>query len=308
MLKRLTSRLGFAALVAGALALAGNTAEARPGHGGGHGGGGHGGGGHGGGFHAGGFSRGGFAGGVRPGGAAFVRPGGAAVVRPGGAAFVRPGGVVAARPFYGAYRPYYGYGRYGYARNFYRPYYGYGLGAFALGYGLGLGSGLGGYGGYYAPYYGGYGGYYGDGLGYASGYYGPDGSAPAAGVVPDVGTPDLGGPDLGPAPQERPPQDNAAHLQLVVPDGAEVYFDGAKTSKTGRMREFVSPTLAPGQSYTYTIEVRYTNTDGKPVADKREIHVGANDWFTVDFTRPEPGNPPKTRPGAGPVMPPAADR
>src|SRR5436305_1982311 len=85
--------------------------------------------------------------------------------------------------------------------------------------------GQGGDGGYYAPYYGGYGG----GLGYASGYYSPDVAAPAVGVVPDVGAPSVGTPDIGPGPEERPPADNAAHLQLVVPDGAEVYFDGSKT-------------------------------------------------------------------------------
>jgi uncharacterized protein (TIGR03000 family) len=190
----------------------------------------------------------------------------------------------------GAYRARYG---------FYRPYYGLGLG---LGLGYGLGYGLGGY-GYYTPYYGAYGG----GPGYASGYYSPDVASPAVGALPEVGTPDAGTPDVGPAPQERPPQDNAAHLQLIVPEGAEVFFDGAKTSKTGRLREFVSPTLAPGQTYTYTIEVRSTAA-GKPVVDRREIHVGANDWFMVDFTRPAPANAPTGRPGAGPVMPPAADK
>lgn len=319
MMQRLSFRLGLAALLGGALVLGGNTAQARPGHGGGgHGGGGHGGGGHGGGFHAGGFRAGGFSPAIHHGGAAFVRPGGAAFVRPGGAAFVRPGGF-AARPYYGygGYRPHYAYGGYGgYGRGFYRPYYG--LGAFGLGLGLGygLGYGLGGYGyggyGNYAPYYGGYGGY--GGLGYASGYYNPGVTAPAVGVVPDggaipdIGTPNVGAPATGTAPQQQPPKDDAAHLMLVVPENAEVYFDGTKTNKTGREREFVSPTLNPGQSYTYTIEVRYTGSDGKPVVDKREIHVGANDWFQIDFTRPEPANPPKTRPGAGAVMPPATDK
>jgi uncharacterized protein (TIGR03000 family) len=299
MIHRHSFRLGGAALLTAALVLGGNSAQARPGHGGGgHGGGGHGGGGHGGfggGARPGGMSfarPGGGAAFVRPGGgAAFVRPGGgaafvgprgAAFVRPGGAAFVRPNTVVAARSF----------------RNFYRPYYGYGLGGFGLGYGLGYGLGSYGWGGYgsYAPYYGGYGGL----PDYASGYYDPGAASPAIGDVPDVGAP-----AMGPAPEERPPQDDAAHLQLIVPENAEVYFDGAKTSKTGRVREFVSPTLTPGQSYTYVIEVRSTGADGKPVVDRREIHVGANDWFMVDFTRPQPANPPKTRPGAGPVMPPA---
>jgi hypothetical protein len=28
--------------------------------------------------------------------------------------------------------------------------------------------------------------------------------------------------------------------------------------------------------------------DGKPVNDRRLIHVRANDWFRIDFTRPAP--------------------
>jgi uncharacterized protein (TIGR03000 family) len=234
---------------------------------------------------------------VRPGGAAFIRPGGNTFIRSGGNTFIRPGVGFASRGFNNFYRPYYALGVGG--LGYYRPYYGYGLGGFGLGYGLG-GYGLGGYGwgGYgYAPYYGGY------GAGYGSGYYSPDAASPAVVTVPDGSAPNVGA-----APEEKPPQDNAAHLQLIVPEDAEVYFDGVKTSKTGRVREFVSPVLTPGKSFTYVIEVRSGAATGKPVVDRREIHVGANDWFQIDFTKPAPANPPTTRPGAGPVMPPAADK
>jgi hypothetical protein len=34
--------------------------------------------------------------------------------------------------------------------------------------------------------------------------------------------------------------------------------------------------------------VRYSDGKGQPVDDTREIRFHANDWFTIDFTRPAP--------------------
>jgi uncharacterized protein (TIGR03000 family) len=167
---------------------------------------------------------------------------------------------------------------------FYRPYYGYGFGAFGLGLGLGYGLGYG-LGGYYAPYYGGSVPYYG---GYGPAVYPPVAAAPYATAPNSVATSAQVG--------NQPPPDNAAHLQLTVPDGAEVWFAGARIAREGRVREFVSPPLAPGQSYTYQIVVRYTDAAGKPVEDKRDIQVRANDWFSIDFTRPPPAAKPNPLP------------
>src|SRR5207237_10503402 len=102
--------------------------------------------------------------------------------------------------------------------------------------------------------------------------------------------------------QEQPRQENAVHLQLLVPENAEVYFDGAKTSQTGKRREFTSPPLSPGNRYTYRVSVRYTGPDGKQVNDTRDIYIRPNDWFTIDFTRPAPSDQPPDMP---PAMPPA---
>jgi uncharacterized protein (TIGR03000 family) len=77
----------------------------------------------------------------------------------------------------------------------------------------------------------------------------------------------------------------------VVPENAEVLFDGGKTTQTGPTREFVSPRLTPGKPFDYTIVVRYTDANGKVVTDRRVIHVRANDWFRIDFTRPAPPEP-----------------
>jgi uncharacterized protein (TIGR03000 family) len=41
---------------------------------------------------------------------------------------------------------------------------------------------------------------------------------------------------------------NAAMLELRVPENAEVWFEGDKTSPTGTVRHFVSPSLEPGRN------------------------------------------------------------
>jgi uncharacterized protein (TIGR03000 family) len=181
--------------------------------------------------------------------------------------------------FYGPYRPGL-YAPYG----FYRPYYGfYGPGLAAAGFGLGLGLGYGlGTAGLYRPYP----------------YYGGATIVNPTVVVasPPAVPPTVAGAAPAPAQTQEPPQappaaDNAAHLQLVVPENAEVLFDGGKTTQTGPIREFISPKLPDGKVYDYTIVVRYSDAGGKPVTDRRVIHVRANDWFKIDFTRPAPPEP-----------------
>jgi uncharacterized protein (TIGR03000 family) len=189
----------------------------------------------------------------------------------------------------GFYRPY-GFYPYG----FYRPYYG--IGAFGLGLGLGLGLGA-----LYAPYYGSYA--YPIAPGYA---YGP--STVIVNNAPPGGMP-LGPGVQGaqPAPQQtpqRPPPDNAGHLQLFLPENAEVFIDGKKISQTGTTREIVTPTLSPNTRYTYKVSVRYTDAQGKAVNDTRDIHFQANDWFSIDFTRPAPPMaPPQQAPPQQPPPP-----
>ncbi len=234
---------------------------------GGHGGGGHAGGGHPGGGHPGG----GHPGAIHGGHAGGYHPG------------YYHGGY-----YHGyGYRPYYGGGFYGpgfYGPGFYGPGLGLSIGLYRPYYGYGYGYGGYGYGAY-APYYGGVYAYPPPVVAYAPNGYGPNGVGPAPGSAPPTGTPPTNA-----APQQAP--DDAAHLQLNVPETAEVWFDGSKTTQTGKVREFTSPKLNAGQTYTYHISVRYTDASGQPVNDTRDIHVRANDWFSVDFTRPAPAAPP----------------
>ncbi|HEY7326736.1 MAG TPA: TIGR03000 domain-containing protein [Gemmataceae bacterium] len=215
-------------------------------------------------------------------------------VKPAGAH--GPGGHHAGGFHYGGYYyPHHGYGFYGPYRpglyapyGFYRPYYPFGpaLAAGGLGFGLGLGLGYGlGSNGLYRPYYGG------------TTIVNPTTVVVAPPAVPPVaGAPPLaaGVPPVAAGatpPQTQPPPDNAAHLQLVVPPNAEVVFNGDATTQTGATREFVSPPLTADKTYDYTILVRYTDANGKAVNDRRVIHVRANDWFRIDFTRPAPPEP-----------------
>jgi uncharacterized protein (TIGR03000 family) len=85
-------------------------------------------------------------------------------------------------------------------------------------------------------------------------------------------------------PAGRPaPPDNRARIWLAVPADAEVWFDGEPTKQTGGLRQFVSPPLAPGRSYTYAVRVRWTK-DGQPVEEERRISVRAGAWSRFDFT------------------------
>ncbi len=221
----------------------------------------------------------------------FLTPAGAH--GPGGYHGGPPGGF----HYGGFYYPYHGYAFYGPYRpglyapyGFYRPYYGlYGpavlAGGLGFGLGLGLGYGLGSY-GWYRPYYGG------------TTIVNPTTvvvTPPPGGAVGGVGDPVVGGAAGGtggpPVNQTPPPPDNAAHLQLMVPQNAEVLFNGDPTTQTGPIREFVSPPLTPGKLFDYTIVVRYPDADGRMVTDRRVIHVRANDWFRIDFTRPPPPEP-----------------
>jgi uncharacterized protein (TIGR03000 family) len=173
---------------------------------------------------------------------------------------------------YGWYRPY-GYYPYGW----YRPYYPF----------IGIGIGL------YVPYYGSYAYPLPPGVVYAD---------PTPAVVANTPPPDGAAPASPPGqPQvERPPQDNAGHLRLLVPENSEVLINGAKIAQTGAQREVVTPALQSGQRYSYKISVRYSDPQGKPVDDTREIRFQANDWFVIDFTRPAP---PMAQPAFEPPAP-----
>jgi uncharacterized protein (TIGR03000 family) len=169
--------------------------------------------------------------------------------------------------YHGYYHGGYGWYHHGVYPGWYRPYP-------FIGVGIGVG--------FYAPYYGSYAYPVAPGVVYPAYPYAPVvvGSAPG-GAPSDQAPPQQ-------QPTEKPPPDNAGHFQLMVPANADVYIEGQKIAQTGTTREIVTPPVTPGTRYTYKISVRYTNAQGQPVDDTRDISFQANDWFSIDFTRPAP--------------------
>jgi len=237
----------------GALVLAGAAVlmTADPGQAAGHGGGGHGGGGHGGGFggHGGGFHAGGYHGGY--------------------------GGY-----HYGGYRG--GYRSYGYGGY---PFYNYGTYATDNPY-------------YYSmnnPYYWSGGGVDTDSSAsaYDSSAAAADYSAaapPDAPVYPDGytsgGVTEDGDRAAYPTPAATPTgPDNRSHVTVRVPAGAEVWFDDTSTTQTGTLRQYQSPPLTTGGTYSYDIRARW-NENGHEVTQTQQVKVTAGAHVSVNFPVP----------------------
>ena len=86
--------------------------------------------------------------------------------------------------------------------------------------------------------------------------------------------------------KQAPAKDNMAHLLVLVPKNAELWFNGTKTKQTGAEREFVSPALTPGKRYSYELKAQWTE-NGKTVEQTRTVHVQTNTWQRIDFTKTE---------------------
>jgi uncharacterized protein (TIGR03000 family) len=77
---------------------------------------------------------------------------------------------------------------------------------------------------------------------------------------------------------------NAARIEVRVPENAQLWFEGEKTSQTGRERFFVSPPLTPGKNYTYDVKVQWQE-NGRDVTKTKQIRVRAGGSQTVEFGR-----------------------
>jgi len=182
---------------------------------------------------------------------------------------------------YGGYSPYYrgnNTGLYGF-----RPY----LWGLFGGYPY-----YGSYAGY--PYYSTYGGYpysysgLWSGPAYDPGYY--SSAYPAVATVVDGATVN----PVTPAAYSDPAQDDTrGHVNVTVPADAAVWFDGAPTTTTGTVREFVTPPLTPGNHYTYTVRARWMDR-GQEVTQTQRVTVTlggiANVWFPAPAGTAEPGS------------------
>jgi uncharacterized protein (TIGR03000 family) len=93
---------------------------------------------------------------------------------------------------------------------------------------------------------------------------------------------------LGPLP----PEDNVAHLRIIVPTrDAELWVNDTLMKKQGTRRAFISPFLMPDKRFVYDLKVRYKDRDGRVVERSRSVRVQAGSQDVVDFTRPEDSAP-----------------
>jgi uncharacterized protein (TIGR03000 family) len=152
------------------------------------------------------------------------------------------------------------------------PYYGWGWPGYGYGYGW---PGYGYYGGYYGPYWD------------DPYYYAP---SPASAYPPTAdyySAPSSPAPALSttpPAPSGQGENPNVAHLRVIVPANAKVWFEDEQTTQAGPARYFTSPQLALDKDYVYVIKAQWQE-DGHTITRERRVMLHAGDWITVDFTR-----------------------
>lgn len=78
-------------------------------------------------------------------------------------------------------------------------------------------------------------------------------------------------------------QGTPAYLKLSVPATATVEIEGVKTTQTGEVRRFVSPALAAGKNYTYSVKVTWKDADGKPQVKEETVKVVPGETVTLDL-------------------------
>jgi uncharacterized protein (TIGR03000 family) len=95
------------------------------------------------------------------------------------------------------------------------------------------------------------------------------------------------------------PASRTALIDVFLPADATLSFQDEPTTETGPVREFQSPPLEPGRTYTYDIRASWRGGDGQQVARKQRVTVRAGDHVDVDFNRavmPRADEPENERP------------
>jgi uncharacterized protein (TIGR03000 family) len=94
--------------------------------------------------------------------------------------------------------------------------------------------------------------------------------------------------------------DAPATVTVTVPVGATLTIDGQRTEQMTAVRQFISPPLAAGRTYTYNLQATYT-WEGATVSRQRKIEVSAGSSVAVDMASapavaapPAPGTKPRS--------------
>ena len=82
----------------------------------------------------------------------------------------------------------------------------------------------------------------------------------------------------------RNTEDDSSTALLVahVPENARIWFEDAPTQQEGKLRQFSSPPLTPGKTYTYTARVQWYE-DGHWVSQVHAFPVHAGDIHCIDI-------------------------
>lgn len=82
--------------------------------------------------------------------------------------------------------------------------------------------------------------------------------------------------------QNRGTRGAPAHIDIMVPPSAEIWFGNDKTTQTGSMRSFVTPALDSDRDFTYTIRAKW-NEGGRTVDQTRKLTVQAGERMAMAF-------------------------
>lgn len=78
---------------------------------------------------------------------------------------------------------------------------------------------------------------------------------------------------------------NAAAIDVRVPAGSQLWFQGQQTRQKGSVRLFASPPLEPGKTYAYKVKAEWTDANGEKVERKRTVQVHAGDYIRLDLQK-----------------------
>lgn len=73
-----------------------------------------------------------------------------------------------------------------------------------------------------------------------------------------------------------------ATLQVSLPADAALTVEGQTSKQTTPVRTLVTPALAAGQEYVYTLKAEVMR-DGKPVTESKDVRFRAGDMVKVEF-------------------------
>lgn len=73
-------------------------------------------------------------------------------------------------------------------------------------------------------------------------------------------------------------------INVAVPSDATVSFQGKATTQTGSLRRFISPAIATGYSYTYSVQATWME-NGRVVSQSRSFAVQPGEVVNIMFAQ-----------------------